>query len=63
MAKKSAIQKNLNKEKQVKDLNLIHEDLKNQIEKNKNLYDEVLENTTNHIENFIKNLNKDSSIQ
>ena len=52
-----------NKEKQVEDLNLIHKDLKNQIEKNKNQFDEVLENTTNHIENFIKNLNKDSSIQ
>ena len=52
-----------NKEKQVEDLNLIHKDLKNQIEKNKNQYDEVLENTTNHIENFIKNFNKDSSIQ
>ena len=52
-----------NKEKQVEDLNLIHKDLKNQIEKNKNQFDEVLENTTNHIENFIKNFNKDSSIQ
>ena len=52
-----------NKEKQVEDLNLIHKDLKNQIEKNKNQFDEVLENTTNHIENFIKNFNRDSSIQ
>ena len=52
-----------NKENQIQDLNQIQIELKNQIEKNKNQYDEILDNTTNHIENFIKNLNKDSSIQ
>ena len=51
------------KENQIQDLNQIQLELKNQIEKNKNQYDEILDNTTNHIENFIKNLNKDSSIQ
>ena len=51
------------KENQIQDLNKIQLELKNQIEKNKNQYDEILDNTTNHIENFIKNLNKDSSIQ
>ena len=51
------------KENQIQDLNQIQIELKNQIEKNKNQYDEILDNTTNHIENFIKNLNKDSSIQ
>ena len=52
-----------NKENQIQDLNQIQIELKNQIEKNKNQYDEILDNTTNHIENFIKNLKKDSSIQ
>ena len=51
------------KENQIQDLDKIQLELKNQIEKNKNQYDEILDNTTNHIENFIKNLNKDSSIQ
>ena len=51
------------KENQIQDLNKIQLELKNQIEKNKNQYDEILDNTTNHIENFIKNLSKDSSIQ
>ena len=52
-----------NKEKQIQDLDQIQKDLKNQIDKNKAQYDEVLDNTTNHIEEFIKNLNKDSLIQ
>ena len=38
------------KEKQIQDLNKIQLELKNQIKKNKNQYDEVLDNTTNHIE-------------
>ena len=43
-----------------KELKSLIYDYKNHKE---NQYDEILDNTTNHIENFIKNLSKDSSIQ
>lgn len=51
------------KDAQIKELNINLNSLRNMIEKNKNDYDEILDSTTEKIENFIKKTTEENSIQ
>ena len=50
------------KEAEIKLLKDNLEELKNQIEQNNKKYDEILNNTTNHIEDFLKKANENKSM-
>ena len=50
------------KEAEIKLLKDNLEELKNQIEQNNKKYDEILNNATNHIEDFLKKANENKSI-
>ena len=51
------------KENEISKLTKEQNTLKEKIEKNKENYDQFIDNTTNEIENFLNKFNKDSQIQ
>ena len=61
--KSLVLQYKKDKDDQIQNLNDQLNFLKKEIEQNKNYYDEILENTTEKIEQFIKNNNNENPIQ
>ena len=51
------------KEKEMKELQLDHEDFKKEIEKNKEDYEKIIEAATDEIENFVEKANLENPIQ
>ena len=51
------------KEEDIKQLSQDHEDFKNEIAKNKEDYDKIIEEATDEIENFVKKANLENPVQ
>ena len=52
-----------NKEKEIKHLNNQQGELKKEIEKNKDDYEKIIDDTTNQIETFLEKANQEDSLQ